>query len=105
MSLQRQGKFVAAQTQFEQAKTSDNSFSEAGDQLDATLALAADAEFESIVQSQTLGGLVDLGSRLGGIVDNTGAITGEESGTENPTTEPPRIPVGSVKVKGDVGGK
>ena len=101
----RQGKFIAAQTQFEQAKAADNSFSEASDQLDATLALAADAEFESVVQSQTLGGLVDLGSRLGGIVDNTGAITGDQTETETTPKRPPVIPVGSVNVKGDVGGR
>ncbi|MCH9031079.1 MAG: tetratricopeptide repeat protein [candidate division Zixibacteria bacterium] len=105
LSLQRQGKFVAAQTQFEQAKSADNSFSEASEQLDATLALAADAEFESVVQSQTLGGLADLGSRLGGIVENTGAITGDQPTTETTPNKPPVIPVGSVKVTGNVGGK
>jgi len=105
LAYQKNGQYDKALEEFRRALHLDNNFVYARHQLELTANLFDQSNFESFIQTQTIGGLTDLESTLGNVLENTGAIPNPPGGNnEGATTNPPHVPTGSVRVKGTVGG-
>jgi len=103
LTYQKAGQYEQALEEFRRASNIDNRFFYAQDQLEFTAVLSNEQEFENFIQTETIGGLTDLESTLGNVLENTGSIT-PPAGGEEQTQQPPVIPTGSVRVKGTIGG-
>ena len=103
LTYQKAGQYEQALEEFRKASNIDNRFFYAQDQLEFTAVLSNEQEFENFIQSETIGGLTDLETTLGNVLENTGSIT-PPAGGEEQTQQPPVIPTGSVRVKGTIGG-
>ena len=103
LTYQKAGQYEQAMEEFRRASNIDNRFFYAQDQLEFTAILSNEQEFENFIQTETIGGLTELESTLGNVLENTGSIT-PPAGGEEQTQQPPVIPTGSVKVKGTIGG-
>jgi len=103
LTYQKAGHYEQALEEFRRASNIDNRFFYAQDQLEFTAILVNEQEFENFIQSETIGGLTDLETTLGNVLENTGSIT-PPAGGEEQTQQPPVIPTGSVRVKGTIGG-
>ena len=105
LAYQKNGQYDAALEEFRRALHLDNNFVYAQYQLSVTNTLINQTTFESYIQNQTIGGLTNLESTLGNVLENTGAVPSPPGGNnQGTTTNPPHVPTGSVKVKGTVGG-
>lgn len=103
LTYQKAGHYEEALEEFRRASNIDNRFFYAQDQLEFTAILVNEQEFENFIQSETIGGLTDLETTLGNVLENTGSIT-PPAGGEEQAQQPPVIPTGSVRVKGTIGG-
>ena len=105
LAYQKNGQYDEALEEFRRALHLDNNFVYAQYQLSVTNTLINQTTFESYIQNQTIGGLTNLESTLGNVLENTGAVPNPPGGNnQGTTTNPPHVPTGSVKVKGTVGG-
>lgn len=106
LAYQKNGQYDKALEEFRRALHLDNNFVYAQHQFDVTTNLNNQSTFENYIQNQTIGGLSDLESTLGNVLENTGAVPNPPGGdNEAVTTNPPHVPTGAVRVKGTVGGK
>ena len=103
LTYQKAGHYEEALEEFRRASNIDNRFFYAQDQLEFTAILVNEQEFENFIQSETIGGLTELETTLGNVLENTGSIT-PPAGGEEQAQQPPVIPTGSVRVKGTIGG-
>lgn len=105
LAFQKNGQYDKALEEFRRALHLDNNFVYAQYQVGITNTLINQTTFESYIQNQTIGGLTNLESTLGNVLENTGAVPNPPGGNnQGTTTNPPHVPTGAVKVKGTVGG-
>ena len=106
LAYQKNGQYDKAMEEFRRALHLDDGFVYANNQLDLTTNLFNQTNFENFIQDQTIGGVNDLESTLGNVLDNSGAIPNPQGGDNGQVvTNPPHVPTGSVRVKGKVDDK
>lgn len=105
LAYQKSGQYDKALKEFRRALHLDKNFGYARTQLSMTTNLYNQSNFENFIQTETIGGLTDLESTLGNVIDNTGGINNPQGGTNGESTKnPPHVPTGAVRVKGKVDG-
>jgi tetratricopeptide (TPR) repeat protein len=102
---QKNGQYEQALKEFRRALHLDKNFGYARTQLSMTSNLQNQSNFENFIQTQTIGGLTDLEQTLGDVIDNTGGIPNPQGSEGTDVTKnPPYVPTGAVRVKGEVDG-
>ncbi len=106
LAYQKNGQYDQALEEFRRALHLDNNFVYAHQQVELTTNLFNQSNFENFIQTGTIGGLNELENTLGNVIDNSGAIPNPQGGTQSgPTTNPPNVPAGAVRVKGKIDGQ